>query len=512
MKKFLIYIPMILLALSSCNKQFLNLSPETVANANDFFKTADQFRQAVIGAYVPLRSLVGTSGYCMGEMRSDNTKYTYYGADRGQHNVYEEQIAYFGDDDQNQWTNGYYDASYVGIARCNTIISRLTTSNIDDSDKTEMMGEALFLRAYYYFNLVRYFGGVPLQLKEVTSSDGAFLPRSSADSVYSQIIMDATKAVQDLPVVQFPQSGHVTKGTAETLLAKVYMELKEYSKAEPLLKDVTTQGYTLLPDYASVYDPANKFSKESIFEVGFQSGNQGQQSEFIYWFMPKTDDTYPVTGFHVNNLTIGGWNVPTQDILDAYEPGDDREAASIAIAEGVLGPDGNLIIQSIKSPVGYQTPFGKVSRPFIIKYDHPNTSTLPYNTDDDWPIYRYSDVLLLLAECMNEEGNSAAALPYLNEVRARAGLGAVTLTDQNILRDTIRHERRIELAFENHRWNDLVRWGTAVSTMTAFGEKVKPIENYLPPNAYDVQSFRLLYPIPYTELQLNNKLTQNPGY
>lgn len=510
MKKYFIYTAVTMLGLTSCTKNFLQLNPETQASANSFFKTEDQFHQAVNGAYEPLRGLVGTSGYLMGEMRTDNTDYTYYAPDRGMHIVYMEQIDYFLDDAQNQWTNGYYNTAYIGISRCNTIIDRLPDAKIDDNDKNDMMGQAKFLRAYYYFALVRYYGGVPLHLKEVTKPQDAFLPRASVDSVYDVIIADATDALQKLPVPQFPQSGKATKGTAETLLAKVYMTRKDYAKAEPLLKDITQMGYALLPDYASAFDPSNKNSKESIFEVQFQMGDQGQQSQFIYWFMPKTTDATVITGIPANTLLTAGWNVPTKDIMNAYEPGDKREDASIAIAEGVIGSDGNFQIESVKNPVGYVAPPGKTSIPFIKKYDHPHNKQ--FNTNDNWPLYRYSDVLLLLAECLNEQGKPQEALPYLNKVRLRAGLNAVSEVNQNKLRDIIAHERRIELAFENHRWNDLVRTGKAIEVMTSYGKAIKPLKSYLPDNSYNVTKDRLIYPIPYRELQLNPKLTQNPGY
>jgi hypothetical protein len=160
--------------------------------------------------------------------------------------------------------------------------------------------------------------------------------------------------------------------------------------------------------------------------------------------------------------------------------------------------------------VNYQPPAGKVYHLFIRKYLHAHTRES--NTDDNWPLYRYADVLLLLAESLNEENKSAEALPYLNQVRARAGLPAATTTAQAALRDVIMHERRVELAFENHRWNDLVRTGQAIPVMTAHGNKLKPQHSYLAANSYTVTPQRLVYPIPYSELQLNKQLVQNDGY
>jgi hypothetical protein len=288
------------------------------------------------------------------------------------------------------------------------------------------------------------------------------------------------------------------------------MTRKKFAEAEPLLKDVTKMGYALLPNYADVFALQNKNSTESVLEVQFQMGDQDQQSQFIYWFMPKTKDAQPITGVTANTLLTGGWNVPTQDLLDAYEPGDKRKDASIAVAEGVPDSDGEFKAEAVKSIVNYQTPPGKIARLFVRKYLHAHGRGA--NTDDNWPLYRYADVLLLLAESLNEQGKVGEALPYLNLVRSRAGLTPAATGDQTALRAIIAHERRIELAFENHRWNDLVRTGQAITVMTAFGVKQKQLYNYLPANSYQVTQNRLVYPIPYSEMQLNKQLVQNDGY
>lgn len=511
MNKHICYILILATGLFSCKKDFLEKTPEDRPNANDFYKTEAQFQQALTGAYASLRGLVAQSGYLMGEMRSDNTHYDFYAKDRGLHIIRRENIANFLNDAQNQWTNQFYFDAYTGIARCNTIISRLEAADFDQGAKDAIMGEAKFLRAYYYFNLVRYYGGVPLYLEEVTRQEDAFLPRSTVEETYNAIIADVQEAIGKLaPPAQFPQSGKATLGAAKTLLAEIYMTQKKFAEAEPLLREVTQMGYALLPNYADVFALQNKNSTESVLEVQFQMGDQDQQSQFIYWFMPKTTDAKPITGVTANTLLTGGWNVPTQDILDAYEPGDKRKDASIAVAEGVVDADGEFKAEGVKSIVNYQTPAGKVSRLFVRKYLHAHGREA--NTDDNWPLYRYSDVLLLLAESLNEQGKGQAGLPYLNQVRARAGLNAVTTGDQTALRDAIAHERRIELAFENHRWNDLVRTGKAISVMTAYGNRLKQIYSYLPANSYQVTQNRLVYPIPYSEMQLNKQLVQNDGY
>ena len=513
MKTKIIYTAaLILMILASCKKDFLNLTPDSEANAEDFYKTAEQFQQAVNGVYEPLRATVGESGFIMGEMRSDNTHYDYYAPDRGIHIIRRENIDDFLDDSQNQWTNGYYNTCYVGIARANTILSRIESADFDQAAKDQIIGETKFLRAYYYFNLVRYFGGVPLFLTEVQKEADAFLARSTPDEVYAQIISDAKDAVEKLPTPTFPQNGRATKGSAATLLAEVYMTRKDFAAAEPLLRSVTTMGYNLLPTYADAFQLGNKNSRESIFEIQFMMGDQGQQSMFTYWFIPKASNVELITGVVSNTLNYGGWNVPTDDMLNTYEAGDSRKNASIGIAEGVIASDGSFVIQASKSIEGYVVPAGKIAKPFVKKYLHPHSRER--NTDDNWPVYRYSNVLLMLAECLNEMGNPGEALTYINQVRKRASatLPNIVETGKTALADIIAHERRVELAFENHRWHDLVRTGKAIEVMTAHGAQMKATYNFISPNAYNLTPDKLLFPIPYLELQLNGALTQNPGY
>jgi hypothetical protein len=250
-------------------------------------------------------------------------------------------------------------------------------------------------------------------------------------------------------------------------------------------------GYSLLPDYAAVFDPANKNSVESIFEVQYLQGTQGVQSNFAYQFAPGVTDTKNITGQTGNNQSIGGWNIPTNNLLAAYEPGDLRRAATIA--DTYTDPSGAV-----------------VNQPFVKKYLHPHAQF--NNTDDNWPVYRYADALLLLAECLNQEGKTGEALPLLNQVRVRAGLAATTATSQADVAAAVAKERRIELAFENHRWLDLVRTEQAIPVLTAFGAEQKRLYSYLNANTYNVTTNQLLFPIPQNELLINKQLTQNPGY
>ena len=514
MKK-LSYILLAVMGLVSCKKDFLNLVPQTSLSSATFFKNAAEYNQALVGAYTNLRGVAFTGIY-MDEMRSDNTFFTIYSADRGTSTSAEAMAEFIDNNISSQEPNNpgnRYGNDYSGIATVNTILSGLPKSTLAQADKDQVSGEALFLRAFYYYDLVQHYGGVPLQLVEVTDVAGAFLPRSSADDVYAQIIKDLDSAIPLLPVAKtFPQSGRATQGAAKMLLAYVCMSksTKDYPKAEAALLDITKMNYTLLAKYADVFDPVNKNSSESIFEVQYKAGNDGQQSDFIWRFIPKTTNSEAILGLHGTNarggLTSGGWNVPTQEMVDSYEPGDLRLPASIAVAEGTVANE-VLTTTAVKSPVGYTPTAGLGYYYFIKKYLHPPYQ-VEYNTDDNWPVYRYSGALLLLAECLVDENKAGDALPYLNKVRARAGLPALAAATPLNVANEMRHE----LAFENHRWTDLVRNGTAIDVLNAKGVREKALNPWLLPITFNVTANRLIYAIPFREIQINSKLTQNPGY
>ena len=511
MKKDLIISILFGFTLFSCKKEFIELTPEDQYSAATFYKTESNFRQAVIAAYVPLRSLVNSDFYTS-EMRSDNTHYEFNQGIAAASYVYRENLADFTNTPSNTYSNNVYFDCYSGISKANIVIERLPSSEVEDPAKTEIDGQAKFLRAFYYFRLARYFGGVPLYLTEVKNADDAFVERSSIEEVYNQILSDAKDAVNELkPPAKFPQSGEATKGSATVLLADVYITLKKYPEAEALLKSLASMGYGLNANYADAFSPGNKNSKESLFEVQYLGGTASgsQPSNFIYVFLPRSTNTSLLTEVKTNNSGSGGWNTPTEDLINAYEPDDERLDASIGIAEGVYNASSYLTISANKSVVNYTPSPGKVGVPYIKKYLHP-PYTDPNNTDENWPIYRYSDALLLLAEAQNEQGESP--LVSLNAVRERAGLAPITETDQSLLRNIILHERRVELAFEDHRWFDLIRSGKAVEVMNAFGEQQKQKYYYLGPETYHVTAEKLLYPIPESEIGLNPELTQNPGY
>ncbi len=515
MKKSFIYIMLggSLLA-GGCKKEFLDLNPPTSLTSSSFFKNKEELVQAVNAAYVPLRTIVNTAIF-MDEIRSDNSFFTRYAANRG-FEPSRESIPFFLDNANSSATpnspGNRYGAAYTGIAMTNTILGRLEELTLSAGARDSIMGEASFLRAYYYFDLVQHYGGVPLQLKELSAPEEAFQPRNTETEVYNQVIADLEIAMPLLPVVQsFPQSGRASRGAAKMLLAYAYMSKPgpDYPKAEAALRDILNMNYQLLPNYAAVFDPGNKNNAESIFEVQYMSDLvSGQQSNFAWVFAPKTQNPDFLMGCNGGSMNIfSGWNVPTQELIDSYEAGDKRLEASVAVIEGTISGVEDFTATGIKSPVDYNPAPGQIYFYMIRKYYHPPYD-VEFNTDENWPIFRYSGALLLLAECLVAQNKAGEATPFVNQVRLRAGLPAIELANADNIADEMRHE----LAFENHRWTDLIRTGKAIAAINKKGDLLKAQYPWILPNAFQITEQKFIYPIPFREIQINQQLQQNPGY
>ncbi|HEY4205823.1 MAG TPA: RagB/SusD family nutrient uptake outer membrane protein [Puia sp.] len=512
MKNIYIILALLGVVASSCKKSFTDLTPESSYSDANYYQTTQQFGAAVTAAYAPLRDVV-VNDYLLSEMRSDNTIYQSLLSNRGTAYTDREKLSDFMDASTDSYTASEWQYCYQVISRANIVISRLPAASVVPADSAALYdGQCKFLRALMYFKLVRLFGGVPLFLKEVKTPEDAFLPRATVDEVYAQIVADAGDAIKELPApAAFPQTGAATKGAASMLLADVDVYLKKYADAVSLLNSLAGMGYGLNASYGDAFLPGNKNSKESLFEIQFLGGTAtgSTPNPLLFHFLPRSTNTTMVTSLAINNTTTGGWNTPTQGLINSYEPGDKRLDASIGIVEGTYNASDYFTYSAVKSVVGYPgPPAGKVAVPYIKKYEHGAAAVT--GSSDDFPIYRYSEALLLLAEALNEQGQSPLA--PLNAVRARAGLPDITVTDQAVLRDTILHERRAELAFENKRWHDLVRSGTAVSVMNAFGTNLKTQISYISSDSYIVNEDKSLYPLPQAEVGLNTMLTQNPGY
>jgi tetratricopeptide (TPR) repeat protein len=506
MRTRIIITALITIVVAGCSKE-LDIVPETSLSSATFFKNEADFKQAVNGAYVPLRAIVNDRAWVLGEMHSDNTYYfrnILFGATEQYENVADFTIPTANGITTNTNVLNQYRLDYQIIARTNQILATIDAVDFEAVSKGNLKGQAQFLRAYAYFELVRYFGKVPLHLTPVTNRQEAALPLTSSDSIYAQIIKDATEASKTLLPKSKQEAGRATSGAAKMLLANVYMVQKKWAEAETLLKEIANSNeYSLIPDYSNIFSTStgNKNNAESVFEVQFMEGSAGYAGTFLYNFLPQ-----PLTAAEIQSITgtsnpqsfsgAGasgeGNNAPTPDLIAAFESGDKRKDVSIGYV---------TLSSSLRANKVY---------PYIKKYAKPHA--LHNNHGMNWPVYRYAEVLLFLAEALNEQGKGGEALPYLKGIRDRAfgaGISPITTTDQAALRDIIARERRVELAFENKRWFDLVRTGKAVEVITAYGNRVKanPQDYYYPAGAVPPNNaftnISLLYGLPADEAALS---------
>jgi hypothetical protein len=480
------YIATWLLAftLAGCNDKFLTVVPETALSSATFFVKEADFQQAVNGAYVPLRQMFNERAWVLEELHSDNTYYarnTLYGAVDATENVADFAVPTANGVTANDNVLVQYRLNFQIIARTNQILTSIDAVEFNADTKNNLKGQALFLRAFAYFDLTRLFGKVPLHLTPVKSREDAALPLATTDELYAQIEKDALEASKLLPNKAKQEPGRVTSGTAKTLLANLYLTQKKWAQVETQARDVITNGgYSLMPDYneAFSFTATNKNNAESVFEIQYMEGSAGFNGNQAYRFIPSpitADELRPLTGTsNAQPTSQESNNIPTPDLIASYEVGDKRKEISIGYV---------TISQSLAENKTY---------PYIKKYVRPHS--IHNNTGQNWPVYRYAEVLLFLAEALNEQNKPSDAVVYLNQVRARAGLAATKAATQAEVREAIFKERRVELAFENKRWFDLTRTGRVKEIIGAYGAKVKanpqlyyfPKGAVPPPNAFTV--------------------------
>lgn len=483
-------IAVLTILFSSCSKEFLNKVPEDSINTSNFFQTESDAVSAINGAYQPLQwpKLYNMRMWTTDIMAGNSI----VGAGGGTDGIETQDEANFVTASDNQGVLDLWRGPWPGILRCNIILDKVPGMNISENLKNRVLGEAYFLRAHYYFILVRFFGDVPLTLKPVNPGDDLRPARTPRADVYDQIISDYTQAMNLLPLKSEytgADVGRASKGSAVGMLAKVYLTLGQYQKVVDLCEQVKTMGYTLNANYADNFNPNTENSNESLFEIQY-TGNAG----YDFWSNENQSSWLSTfTGPRGSGLVAGGWgwNQPTQEFMDAYEPGDLRKDVTV-LYEGGPQFDGKDYKKSY-SLTGYNL------RKFLVPLSaYPSYDNSPLN----FPVLRYADVLLMEAEALNELNRTAEAEAPLNQVRARAGLAAVTGLNKEAFREKVLHERRMELAFEGQRWFDLIRVNNgqyAIDFLKSIGKS-------------NVSSKFLLLPVPQKERDANPNLTQNPGY
>lgn len=395
---------------------------------------------------------------------------------------------------------------YMGINRANAIIDNIGSAELDAATQNAKVAEARFIRAFDYFYLVRFFGGVPLQLSETTNFDDNSVkkPRNTLQEVYNSIIDDLSFAEKYLPpAVSKSNYGRATSYAAMGILGKVYLTMAGkpllqtdmYAKAVAELQGVLGK-YTLLPNYGDIFSITNEANGEIIFARPNITGLDGAGTVLTF-YAGAPNSPYAYNG---GQYQFGF----TADFYNSFSPQDTRRDVTMLYTyTNNLGQ--SVTFNSPNNPPGLYAggpttaggiPFGKLK--------DPGNKTSPYASGNDWIFLRYADVLLMLAESYNEMGNSSQALPYLNQVRRRAGIDLVTETNKDSLRNIIRQERKWELAGEFTEYPDLQRWGDLQASM-AINPDAKQMHNVYDPK-YE------LFPIPQNQLQANEFLKQNPGY
>ena len=396
--------------------------------------------------------------------------------------------------DKNKLDNLSFDANdisfrevwqgrYEGIGRANNALFYLEQLQIQEILKNRLIGETKFLRALYYFDLVRCFGGVPIVTAKIDINDSELINqvvfnRKTKQETYTQIENDLLDAIEKLPLKgQYTSNdtGRASKGAAQALLAKVYLYQNKWQEAFDMSGMVIGSGqYGLLANYEDVWRELGENKTESIYEIQCSAGNAMRAYSYI-----QAPRGTPDLGW--------GFNTPSVSLENAYEPNDLRKAATILYSDTALW-DG------FPSSAGWSNPR------YNYKSYHSSISE-SWNGDREQTgknlrILKYSDILLIRAEAALNMGNSTEALEKVNMIRVRAGLEELTA----ITMDQLLHERRLEMAMEHDRWFDLVRTGKAFSAMAANGKTF-------------VVGVHELFPIPQNEIILSDGLlTQNPGY
>lgn len=455
-------LPLLGFGVSACQKGFLDLKPLSQPNADNFYKTPNDFGNAVNGAYDALQSTsqYGNDFNTIMEVRGDNA----FDNDPSANAGLRYNLDRFSEPTTNSILRDSWGSIYAGINRCNLILDKIDAVTIDSTLKNRYKGEARFIRALSYFNLVRLWGRVPLVLTSGTTTAARAYARNEVTEVYSAIEKDLIAAAATLPAVYTGVDvGRATSGAARGLLGKVYVTEKKYDLAVTTLRDVANGTvYRLLANIGDVFLVTNKNNAELLFAVKFRKGGPPAQAD-----------------------GHGSWY--GTNIGENIEP---------SLRAAYLATDRRL---PLTVQVRVPTSVNSVPRKFYDELSGTN------DVGNDFPVLRFADVLLLYAEALNEVGYQAdgEAFRVLNLVRTRAGIATYTaaqLATKETFRTAVLNERRLELALENDRWFDLIRTGTAVDALKATN--------------ITLPAFRTLYPIPQSEIDTYNNPTfpQNQGY
>lgn len=490
MKIYKIYILLFVAAIgfNACSEDYVDVTSED-ANSENFFNTQADYENALIAAYDMLQS--SYINVMLGEIASDNTL---AGGESAIDAIGIQQIDDMIHTPVNEQLTDLWRWMFAGVNRTNYIME--FQNNINFPDKPRVIGETRFLRAYYYFELVKFFGDVPLAVDErFLFGDQFNVDRTPKADVYAQIELDLIFAVDNLEYTT-PDVGRATKGSAQALLGKVYLFQEKYIEAADVLDDLIMMGpYSLVTDYSTIFENDNENNSESVFEIQYSDAEgasfacfQCSEGNIAVGFNGVRNISYPAT--FVGPFDSGfSFNVPTQEVVDLFDPADPRRDTAI------LDIEAHAVATGATFSVGYEHT-GYYNRKYIARKGDLNTGDANLTNPNNYRAIRFADVYLMAAEAYNS-GNlgDGQARTYLNEVRMRLGLPDVQVSG-TALEDAIFLERRLELVGEGHHFFDLVRTGRAAAEIDGF-----------------VAGKHEVFPIPLEEILLaGNRWEQNPNY
>lgn len=480
-----LYITLGLLLVSGCSKSFLDETPTAHQSTTNYYKTATDARRSVDAAYRMLRDQA-FGGYCptaFGDIMSDDAAKGGGGAsDQGDI----QQLKLFETKSNNGYVQNAWRDNYKGVYLANIVLANVPPIDMDAGEKAEILSEAYFLRGYYYLNLVRLFGRVPLIKAPLTNGDYN-KPQAEPAEILTSIIQDADSAIAHLPeTVAKDNLGQATKGAAQSLLMEAYIWQKDWVNAQKIGDKILQSGiYTLAIDYSTIWTQEGEFGSGSIFEVNNEN-------------IPGKGTGSLLNLFEASRSSWGyGFVCPTQDLVDAFEKNDPRLLATVIFDKEVMGPGD--IANTSASETGY------LNR----KYWLP-TNEIPTNNgggNGDGPtndrIYTLDMIMLWDAEAAFHNGAVSHATDLVNQIRDRARHSggnkdmAILPPYKTVSLEDIYHEQRVELALGQHRrFFDLVRTARAATILEGFKTGINEI-----------------LPIPLNELLLSGGvLTQNKGY
>jgi hypothetical protein len=509
---FLLGLLATMIAVAGSCKKFLDKKPSFLVPEN-YYSNEKEVNSALAGVYDILsqESMWGGQIPIRHNATTDESFFSYNSFTSGPFRYnYDASDAYVAA----LWKN-----LYVAIERANSLLANMDKADMDNGKKSVIRGEALFLRAFYYFTLVQYYGDVPLKLEPSTSVNNVDIARTPSKDVYAQIVADMKEAETLVKTAtELGSSGHISKSTVRGILARVFLTMagaplhdtEKFKDAREWALKVKNSGeHVLNPDYKQIFinESADEEDyKECIWEAECWGTNNDDKREG-----GRIGNENGVLCRATNFDVIGyayGFNSTTWKLYYLYAPTDVRR--DWAIANYSLNADG------VKTTLAASNIYGRNVAKWRREYEKLSPKNKNY-TPTNFPMLRYADVLLMLAEAENEvTGATAVAHEAMNLVRRRAGLLDTTIASQDGFRAEIRNERARELCFEGLRKPDLIRWGIFVETMQDAADEIKAkgptagTYSYAAQNAANVNERHLLYPIPLSEMSLNKKMVQNP--